>query len=303
MSSRLMETDDTEIASDASKPAVINFNIRQPSGLASVLKSAKARCKGKPAAKADATSSSFAKTNDIEVSRDASKPTIINVNINDPSCLASLLERVKTAMRRRPSAKDGDSVSRGEQKVLGAVLIIIGAFCLAVGVIVCFYEEGFVFRTGSGFWTGILFMLSGAASIVGEKRAGKPWLCTATVMNLVSLCAAIAGFGVSVFDLGWNPGWETGSEYSCDPKVFFRYLSRYGYEKVTLDNELRVIECNDSLTKLMDLFNGLRIINLVAIALAMCITLFSIGYGFRTLCCAPTSQQGKEAMAKEERGR
>ncbi|XP_069089107.1 transmembrane protein 176B-like [Pleurodeles waltl] len=303
MSSCVVETSDIETLSNASEPEAINFNINEPSGMASLLNSTKAAWKGQPAAKADTMSSSVMKTNDIEVSSDASKPTVINVNINQPSGLASLLESVKVAMRRQPDAKDGDKVSssifRGEQKVLGALQIIIGLVCLSFGVIAGFYEEGFMLRTGSGFWTGILFILSGCASIIGEKRASKPWIYIATLMNLLSLCAAIAGFGVSFFDLMWNPGWLTGFEYFCDPKVFYRY----GYDRITdsLGSDWRVTMCNDALSKLMGLFNGMRIINLVAIVLALCITLYSVGYGIRTLFCAPTSQQDKEVMAEKEK--
>nr|XP_008121654.2 PREDICTED: uncharacterized protein LOC103281578 [Anolis carolinensis] len=150
---------------------------------------------------------------------DRSGPTAIHIHINQESCLTSLWKGVQFIRRSSPPAhkeagatkttltpKDGPRAragSDGEQKVLGGALILLGAFCVALGVeITRGYTRvvnnfGFVpYRVvldGTAFWTGSAFIVAGIFSVVGARRGGF-WVHVATFFNLASVVTGSVGF-------------------------------------------------------------------------------------------------------------
>ncbi|XP_078506832.1 transmembrane protein 176B-like isoform X2 [Lissotriton helveticus] len=231
-------------------------------------------------------SSNIACVNGVEVASDSCKPTVINININQPSGLATLLKAVKAAWQgqktlSQDAGKTPATSVRGEQKVLGAVQIMIGLLCVFSAVVSCFIQNGPVFYTGSGFWTGVPFILAGAVSIIAEKRGSPCWMSAAWLMNLASLAVAIAGIVMIANDFRsarylWSPS------YFCD--------GYDGSEDQTMD------ECAAAFSKLSSVLAGVRILLLVVTLLAICIALWSMSYGCKTHCCNLVSQQEEDVV-------
>ncbi|XP_066577712.1 membrane-spanning 4-domains subfamily A member 4D isoform X2 [Amia ocellicauda] len=88
---------------------------------------------------------------------------------------------------------------KGEPTALGVVQIMIGLFSIGLGVVTL--QDRFIADViGLPFWTGLIYIVSGAVSIAGEKRK-KNNIClmkAAMSMNIVSAVAA----GIAIlFDL------------------------------------------------------------------------------------------------------
>ncbi|XP_069485002.1 transmembrane protein 176B-like isoform X1 [Ambystoma mexicanum] len=236
----------------------------------------------------DVMSSNVVKVNGVEDAINASKPTVINININHQSNLSTLLVAAKSAFSRPSPASSEEGVKnvtppqRGEQKVIGAVQIMIGLLCIAVAVIFCFVRNSLIFDLGSGFWTGIPFIVVGAVCIIGEKRATTCWRVSAWLLNWVSLAVAIAGIVIIVQDLIWRPWYLWSPDYLCNPRIDSRNWGQG--------------DCKYEFYKLMNVFNGMRIMLLVATCLAMCAALYALGYGCKTLCCDIASEQEDEEL-------
>lgn len=244
-------------------------------------------------------SSNIIRINGVEVASEPSTPTVINIHINQPSGFASLVESAKKAWKEKsPSAQDAGkapaSSVRGEEKVLGAVQIMIGLLCISIAVMICFVQEGIIFFTGSGFWTGVPFILAGAVSIIAEKRGSVCWRSSALLMNLASLAVAIAGIVMVVQDFTWYPWYRWSPYYLCGREGDGYYAGSYHPTQGPTD--WRKEECMTVLYKLMYVFNGMRIMLLVATSLALCIALWALGYGCKNLCCIMASQQEEDVV-------
>ncbi|XP_069089110.1 transmembrane protein 176B-like isoform X1 [Pleurodeles waltl] len=245
-------------------------------------------------------SSNIIRVNGVEVASEASKPTVINININQPSGVTSMLESAKTAWNGQKILSENASKTpatriRGEQKVLGAVQIMSGLVCISLAVMFCLIQEGILFYTGSGFWTGIPFILAGAVSIIAEKRAGPCWLYVAWLMNLASLAVAIAGIVIIANDFIRFPWYRWSAFYFCkrESNVYSDDYAPTGPQS----RDWQMEQCMDMFSNFMYVLSGMKVMLLVATSLTICIALWSLGYGCKTLCCKLASQQEEDEVA------
>ncbi|KAJ1168634.1 hypothetical protein NDU88_000552 [Pleurodeles waltl] len=245
-------------------------------------------------------SSSILRVNGVKVTSEASKPTVINININQPSAVASILESAKTAWKGwksipQDAGKAPATSVRGEQKVLGAVQIMSGLVCISVAVMFCLVQESAMFYTGSGFWTGVPFILAGAVSIIAEKRASPCWLYAAWLMNLASLAVAIAGILIVANDFMPFPWHQWSPFYFCNRES--NVYSGYYAPTRPWSRDWRTEQCMDVFYKFMYVLTGMSVMLLVATSLALCIALWSLGYSCKTLCYKLASQQEEDVVA------
>uniref|UniRef100_UPI00398F28CF membrane-spanning 4-domains subfamily A member 5-like isoform X1 n=2 Tax=Pristiophorus japonicus TaxID=55135 RepID=UPI00398F28CF len=87
---------------------------------------------------------------------------------------------------------------KGEQKALGVVQIMLGIIQVTFGVPFG-YANAVIRFTGIPWWTGLLYIISGALSVSLEKNLTKSLLIGGLVMNILSTIAA--GIGVIVFTI------------------------------------------------------------------------------------------------------
>ncbi|XP_029430698.1 transmembrane protein 176B-like isoform X2 [Rhinatrema bivittatum] len=254
-------------------------------------------------------SSSLVRVNDSEVATDARDRTVINITINQGSSLAYLMESVKSLGKsigplgsqvkpgnvalEKEQKRPGNVALKGEQKMLGAAQMVLGLVFFAFGIVFCTGPSYDLFWSGALFWTGTPFILSGAVSILSERRAARCWLLLAPWMNLVSFAVSIAGIVFIARDLGrWRSNGEFWYKETCEARRPSRRMydptPRYNYGD---DDEWRLSNCKQRLRELNNLAVGVDVILIIMMALVLCITFFSVVYGWKTLCCNNSSQQ------------
>ncbi|XP_067850648.1 membrane-spanning 4-domains subfamily A member 4A-like [Heptranchias perlo] len=81
---------------------------------------------------------------------------------------------------------------KGEQKALGVTQIMLGIIQVTFGIAHCF-SDPITRYVGMPWWTGVLYIISGALSVSLEKRPNKPLMVGSLVMNIVSTIAAAMG--------------------------------------------------------------------------------------------------------------
>ncbi|XP_030077882.1 transmembrane protein 176B isoform X2 [Microcaecilia unicolor] len=252
-------------------------------------------------------SSDVVRVNGTDVTTSAPDRTVINITINQGSSLAYLMESVKSlgngigSLGAKTVSVPRITVSKGEQKALGVVQIIVGSIFFAFGILICFVPSNPLNWNGVLFWTGIPFILSGVVSVLTERRPTRCWLLLSPWMNLLSFAVAIAGIVFHAGNLRW---WRIGSDWlykeRCEVRRSYRvYEPTSSYDNVYDEDKWRVNECKELLRSLMIFDFGVNIILMVLMVLMLCITFFSVGYGWKVLCCGKSSRQGDGVQADQ----
>lgn len=232
---------------------------------------------------------SLVKVNGTEVSVEGPDKTVVNINISQESSLSYLVKAVAAAGRnvarlKAPASKTPEPSAparvqcTGEQKVLGAAQILLGLVCLGLGAVLCLFH-GYVRAIGSGapFWMGSLFVVSGALSVLSERRGGGCWVLLATIFNLASVVAGCVALSQGVADVNYPSSDWICSDYESRP-----WESRSWENTPSPRYNERLERCKN----LMTIFNGVQILLLIFCVAAVAIALFCFGFGLRTLCCS-----------------
>nr|XP_033776997.1 transmembrane protein 176B [Geotrypetes seraphini] len=245
------------------------------------------------------SSSSVVRVNGTDVGTDAPDRTVINITINQGSSLACLMDSMKSLGQgigsvgaKTPIPKI--TVSKGEQKTLGAVQIIAGVILVAFGIDLYFGPYSALTWNGVLFWTGVPFILSGVVSVLSERRPSCCWLFLSPWMNLLSFAVSIAGI---VF-LANNLTWWFNSELCERRRSYYSNEPTAGYEGYDPDS-WKVDDCKNMMARSVNYGTGANIILLLLMILVLCITFFSVGYGWKVLCCGKSSQQDESVEANE----
>ncbi|KAJ1168647.1 hypothetical protein NDU88_000565 [Pleurodeles waltl] len=239
-----------------------------------------------------AMSTSFVRVNGVGVATDSSKPTVLNINVNRPSGLSILLDIVKSQWK---GCTTPSRTYIGEQKVLGAVMIMIGLVCVSIGVLISFLQIGNMYWSSCCYWTGVPFIVTGAVAVLSERRPNCLWCTAAFLLHLASLGVAIAGLVFVSGDLrpdSWMNRWPLDPEVLCKPP-YYDYR-RYGEFPAPEPDDYRAIKCNAEVKKFLNILRGVQVIVLVSTCLALCISLYSLVSGIKGLCCTCARQQEEE---------
>ncbi|XP_029430701.1 transmembrane protein 176B-like [Rhinatrema bivittatum] len=261
-------------------------------------------------------SSSLVRVNGAEVATDARDRTVINITINQGSSLAYLMESVKSLGKSigplGSQVKPGNvaltdeqkmpgNVFKGKQKMLGVAQMVLGLVVLAFGILFCTGPFNDLYWSGVLFWTGAPFILSGAVSVLSERRPTRCWLLLAPWMNLVSFAVSIAGIVFLAMDLGWKSHGEFWYKELCEDRRSSPRMNdptpRYDFWD---EDKWRLNNCKQELRQLNNLAVGVDIILMVMMILVLCITCFSVIYAWKTLCCNKSSQQTDDIQVHED---
>ncbi|XP_030077871.1 transmembrane protein 176A isoform X1 [Microcaecilia unicolor] len=254
-------------------------------------------------------SSNVVSVNGADVTTNASDRTVINITINQSSSLMYLMESLKSLGKGIGSLSKGSlskgigslgvktipvpgiTMSKGEQKTLGAVQIIVGCILFAFGILVCFGPYNPLNWNGVLFWTGVPFIFSGVVSVLTERRPTRCWLLLSPWTNILSFGIAIAGIVCVTRSLGWLQFNDWWYENICE--------SHRSYDGLNEDR-WRVNSCKEQLSRIMNFGFGVNIILMVLMILELCITFFSVCYNWKVLCCVKSSQQDDGVQADED---
>ncbi|XP_030402478.1 transmembrane protein 176B-like [Gopherus evgoodei] len=234
---------------------------------------------------------SVVKVNNMEVSTEGSDKTVINISVTQESSLAFLVRSVQWA-RARPGAPASQGLAkgccRGEQKMLGACQVLLGIVCGAIGVMLGFAPDTAEFWSGSPFWTGALFIISGVSCIVSEKRGPGCVVWLTLLLTLASTVSATVAVIVGVQNMAWNFPLSSGP-YLCDSVPSPPSDS---------DGSWRQRNCRREFRHFENLFLGVRLLLLLTMATGLCIAFYSFLCSCWALCCR--KQEGAEAAGSKE---
>ncbi|XP_038611746.1 transmembrane protein 176B-like [Tachyglossus aculeatus] len=231
-----------------------------------------------------------------EVVTVGSEPTHINIHIHQESGVAQLLRAGSNLLPSFSRLKSTDAVRmKRAELAIGTAQIVLGPVSAALGVLLCFGTWNDVYSTGCAFWTAAVAIMTGAITIVHEKRQGGRWGFLAAVLSLASFSTAVAAvvFGVrdvsyrryydpSICDSSSRSFWPTLPPSTMDPQELWR-------QKM----------CLQYLNMLSNLLQGIQAVTLGVFIVLLALSLTSIGLGLRRLCCrSPEPQEGDEAEKK-----
>ncbi|KAM4635951.1 uncharacterized protein O3C94_017225 isoform 1-T1 [Discoglossus pictus] len=137
----------------------------------------------------------------------------------------------------------------------------------------------YIFWNGTIFSVGFPLIVSGALSVVAEKRPTGCLIIISALSHMVSLGVSIAGLVMISSDLSsWQ--WRRSLEAYC-------YRSQdYGWPPVTTtsyNNDYRLEECKRVFNEFQNLIDELQIMILLLMVWGLCISLFSL-FRLKHLC-------------------
>ncbi|XP_029431448.1 membrane-spanning 4-domains subfamily A member 3-like [Rhinatrema bivittatum] len=232
-------------------------------------------------------------SNEMEPAQGGGEKMAVTVNINMCPSFSGLGNPAKWLFTKiKPVGK----IFKVEQTTCGIVQLLLGVLCLASGALIFSSTDwgnyslqgSRIIMTGAPFWNGALFLVSGVISIISEKRPTRCWVLLALLMNLISICAAIPGMVFCAEMLTYVVPYYDNYYYdSCS-----YYGSNINYSD-PLYHTLN--SCRDKKNHVTELFKKVYanhlIMLIIIISLELCITLYSVGYSLKTMCCGKSSEQ------------
>ncbi|XP_069089136.1 transmembrane protein 176B-like [Pleurodeles waltl] len=249
--------------------------------------------------------SNVIKVNGVEVTSDCSKPTVININVSQPPATSCFLESLKylgkglkpLGDRLRSHGRTGGAssvslITEVKHGIEGA-RIVIAVASISLGVILCLVHESMTFEKGVAFWTGFPFLLSGILSLVKEKTSSCFWRWAARFMSFASFVVAIAGVAVIADDLRWYFSYDWSPSRLCEPERQYGSYGRY-YPTASYQDIYRQQRCNDITQRLLSLFDGVRVLLLLATIAGLITCICSVACDWWARLCKPCLRQEEE---------
>ncbi|XP_069484982.1 transmembrane protein 176B-like isoform X2 [Ambystoma mexicanum] len=249
-------------------------------------------------------SSNVVRVNRVEVTSDGSKPTMININLNQPappSCFQDMLNHLGTSMKPlgdgehsspRTNVPSSVSIFAQAKHGLEVARIMIGLASISLGVLLCLVQASMTFEKGTGFWTGFLFLLSGILSMVREETPSLLWLWASRLMNLASFAVAIAGIVVIACDFNrwsWNNSYVWSTYHLCEPQ-------RGRATPPAYHDYYREQHCKDVTGGLLGLFKGVRVLLLQVVISGLITTLCSVGCDLWARYCTSKEEEEEDSV-------
>uniref|UniRef100_A0A8C2JYH6 Transmembrane protein 176 n=1 Tax=Cyprinus carpio TaxID=7962 RepID=A0A8C2JYH6_CYPCA len=119
-----------------------------------------------------------------------------------------------------------DSIEKGEPKIFGVSQIIIGLLIISYSIPLLSTKTTMIINFGVPWWSGLMFVISGAAGIVLEKYATlKVSVCLAVsaVAIIISVIALIMYYADIAFNVATKC--HMGSRMKCDYQNYVTHFS------------------------------------------------------------------------------
>uniref|UniRef100_A0A8C2ACN8 Transmembrane protein 176 n=1 Tax=Cyprinus carpio TaxID=7962 RepID=A0A8C2ACN8_CYPCA len=119
-----------------------------------------------------------------------------------------------------------DSIEKGEPKIFGVAQIIIGLLIISYSIPLLSTKTTMIINFGVPWWSGLMFVISGAAGIVLEKYATlKVSVCLAVsaVAIIISVIALIMYYADIAFNVATKC--HMGSRMKCDYQNYVTHFS------------------------------------------------------------------------------
>ncbi|KAM5140995.1 transmembrane protein 176B-like isoform 2-T2 [Mantella aurantiaca] len=227
---------------------------------------------------------STVKTEDGKVSCETPEGTVINININQRSCMDSLLDAIKNARMvkkygqyNQPTRESPSGVHLG----VGVSLMSLGFISVMLAIIIDVVRPDLNIRySGTHYWVGFPCLVAGVLNVVAYKYPKAFWAVISFVSLLVCLAVSIAGIVFVANDM-----WMRNMEYLCDSLVqrqtpYYKQSSYYNQTTppIYYDRNYDLERCKSGFQDYQNLLFGLVIMSLLMMIWGTCVSIITLLY-------------------------
>ncbi|KAM9327306.1 transmembrane protein 176B-like [Gastrophryne carolinensis] len=257
---------------------------------------------------------STVKTENGKVSCDTSEGTVINININQRSALDCMLDTIKTFRKskkdggdKKPTRETSSAIPLG----IGVSLISVGFLSVALAVIIAVVRPSLeMFYSGTHFWVGFPFIVSGVLNIVAYRYPKPFWVVVAFISLVNCLCVSITGVVFAVNDIN-RFRWMNDMASRCDAlyksgrnsdRYYFRTEPPRYYESYN-SYTYELNKCKAAMTQYQNMLLGVLIMSLLMMIWGICASAITLGYRLKvvfTACTACEIPEEEDKVEKDE---
>ncbi|KAK9981235.1 hypothetical protein ABG768_000788 [Culter alburnus] len=135
--------------------------------------------------------------------------TDLSVNTG-PSQVEEKLEDKQKALR--------ESIEKGEPKIFGVSQIVLGLLIISYSIPLLSAEATMLLNFGVPWWSGLMFVISGAAAIAVEKIATLKTVSVCLAVSVVTIIISVIALILYYVDIISNPATrcQQGPDHLCD---------------------------------------------------------------------------------------
>ncbi|KAM4032352.1 uncharacterized protein ACNLHF_019622 [Anomaloglossus baeobatrachus] len=253
---------------------------------------------------------STVKTETGNVSCETPEGTVVHININQRSAFDCLLDtfRFFGDMKKSGEKTKSSSTPRSSTHLgFGVAYISLGLVSVMLAIIICIARpEIGIFYSGTHFWVGFPFIVSGILNLVAYKFPKKLWMALAFISILVDFGVSIGGMVVAVNDVQ-RMGWIRGGEGVCDNLLkgsnsyYYRTTAPPRYYN-NYENDYNLSSCKDAFRKLRTFQSGLIIMTLLMMIWGVCLAILRVGCKVKSCVSSCTLERAdnKDKLMKSD---
>lgn len=231
---------------------------------------------------------STVKMGDEKVSCETPEGTVINININQRSCMDGLLDAIKSV---RLVKKDGPCVQPAREPASGVYLgvgvsfITFGFISVMLAIILAVIRPELVLTySGTHFWVGFPFLVAGALNVLAYKYPNALWMVLSFISLLACLAVSITGIVFAANDIS-SFSWRNNMADVCDN--LRRKQNRYYYattppyyrdNSYDYDADWNLQRCKIGFQEYKNLLLGLVIMSLLMMIWGICVSAITLIY-------------------------
>ncbi|XP_040176913.1 transmembrane protein 176B-like [Rana temporaria] len=228
---------------------------------------------------------STVKMADGKVSCETPKGTVINININQRSCMDCLLDAIKNV---RLVKKDGQCNQPAREPASG-VYLGVGVSFMTLGFVSVMLAIVFAAvrpqlelnYVGTHFWVGFPFLVAGALNVLAYKYPNALWMVLSFIFLLGCLAVSIAGLVFAAIDIQ-SFSWRSMADLCDDLR---RKQNRYYYATTppyyrdnSYDTDWNLQRCKNGFQEYKNLLLGLVIMSLLMMIWGICVSTITLIY-------------------------
>ncbi|KAM5140989.1 transmembrane protein 176B-like isoform 2-T3 [Mantella aurantiaca] len=236
---------------------------------------------------------STVKTEEGKVSCETPDGTVINININQRSCMDSIVDAIKNV---RMVKKDGQYNQPAKEPVSGVHLgagvhigagvsfMSLGFISVMLAIIIDVVRPDLYIRySGTHYWVGFPCLVAGVLNVVTYKYPKAFWVVISYISLLGCLAVSIAGAVFAGNDLNANSWRWRDMQYLCDSLRRNQYDYGYGYRTAaprydSYNRDYDLERCKNGFQDYQKLLQGLVIMSLLMMIWGICVSALSLIY-------------------------
>ncbi|XP_073445926.1 uncharacterized protein [Dendrobates tinctorius] len=247
---------------------------------------------------------STVKSENGNVSCETPDGTVVHININQRSTLDCCLDAFrfvydmkkmqKSGQKAEPSHTSGSAAPLG----FGAAYITLGLVSVMLAIIIAIVQpSSVIFYTGTNFWVGFPFIVSGILNLVAYKFPKACWVALVSLSLLMNFSVSIAGMVMAVRDIQYY-GWDRVDVGVCENLLkksdgYYRSTmpprNYYGY-----DTDYNLRRCKTGLQQCQILLDSLKIMTLLLMIGGLCLTILCLGLRVKSCCSSCKLEKTEE---------